>query len=87
MVDAGWPHQVALPADVSLNSGYKIVDEFCKDLSLRARGHRVFHQDRCFNVYCFAARADAEKFLQRFGGEWFDPKQRGKGKNWMQWKK
>jgi hypothetical protein len=23
--------------------------------------------------------ADAEKFMQRFGGEWCDPKQRGKG--------
>jgi hypothetical protein len=87
MVDIGWPHQVALPASVSLNNGYKAVHAFCKDLSLCARGHRVFHAGQCFNVYCFSERGDAEKFMLRFGGVWFDPKQRGKGRNWMQWRK
>jgi hypothetical protein len=87
MVDTGWPHQVAVPESVSLNNGYKAVDAFCKELSLCPRGHRIVHTGQCFNVYCFSERSDAEKFMQRFGGEWFDPKQRGKGKNWMQWKK
>jgi hypothetical protein len=32
-------------------------------------------------VYCFAKPEDAEKFQQRFGGDKFDPKQRGKGGN------
>jgi len=27
--------------------------------------------------------ADAEKFQARFGGEWFDPAQRGRGSSWM----
>jgi hypothetical protein len=87
MVDTGWPHQVAVPESVSLDNGYKAVDAFCKELSLCPRGHRIVHAGQCFNVYCFSERSDAEKFMQRFGGEWFDPKQRGKGKNWMQWKK
>ena len=87
MIDTNWPHQVALPENVSLNNGYKAVDAFCEELSLCPRGHRVVHAGQCFNVYCFSERGDAEKFLQRFGGEWFDPKQRGNGKNWMQWKK
>jgi hypothetical protein len=36
---------------------------------------------------CFAAAADADKFMERFGGEKFDPKRRGKGSNWMRCKK
>jgi hypothetical protein len=40
-----------------------------------------------FNVYCFAEPRDAEKFMQWFGGERFDPKQRGKGSNWACWNK
>ena len=47
----------------------------------------VRHDGQWFNVYCFAEAADAEKFMARFGGEKFDPRQRGKGSNWMRWKK
>jgi hypothetical protein len=87
MIDVGWPHQVALPASVSLNNGYIVVHEFCKGLSLCSRGHAVFHEGQWFNVHCFSERTDAEKFMQRFGGEWFDPQNRGKGSNWAQWRK
>jgi hypothetical protein len=38
-------------------------------------------------VFCFAQQDHAEKFLQRFGGKKFDPKQRGKGQNWARWRK
>jgi hypothetical protein len=38
----------------------------------------VFHEGEWFNVYCFAEKADAEKFMQRFGGETFDPRQRSR---------
>jgi hypothetical protein len=38
-------------------------------------------------VYCFAAPGHAEKFRQRFGGEKFDPKTKGKGGNWARWEK
>jgi hypothetical protein len=87
MIDRDWPHQVALLASVSEGSGYKIVHDFCQDLSLCPRGHAVNRDGLRYNVFCFAAAADAEKFMQRFGGEKFDPAKRGKGKNWMQWKK
>ena len=30
---------------------------------------------------------DAEKFRLHFGGERFDPKDRGRGSNWAQWKR
>jgi hypothetical protein len=36
------------------------------------------HNGRWFNVYCFAEAADADKFMKQFGGEKFDPRQRGK---------
>jgi hypothetical protein len=86
-VDRGWPHQVALPASASENGGYKTIHDFCMDLSLCPRGHCVRHDEQWFNVYCFVAAADAEKFMARFGGEKFDPTLRGKGSNWMRWKK
>ena len=86
-IDRGWPHQVALPASASRNGGYKIIHEFCEDLSLCSRGHAVFHDGVWFNVYCFAEPAHAAKFMQRFGGETFDPGQKGKGGRWAQWTK
>ena len=76
----------ALPAIACENDGYKTIHDFCKDLSLCRRGHCVRHDGQWFNVYCFADAADADKFMARFGGEKFDPAQRGKGRNWMRWR-
>ena len=84
-IDRGWPYQVALPAHASRNGGYKVIHEFCKDLSLCPRGHSVF-RDEWFNIYCFAEREHAEKFIRRFAGEPFDPRDRGKGAKWAQWR-
>jgi len=87
MVDVGWPHQVALPESETLGYRYRFVHEFCRDLSLCPRGHSVYHADQWWRVYCFKEAADAELFRKRFGGETFDPAQRGKGRYWAQWKK
>jgi hypothetical protein len=87
MIDRGWPHQVALPASASFNNGFKLIHDFCKDLSLCSRGHAVFRDGEWFNVYCFVEPEHAEKFTQRFGGVKFDPRQRGKGARWAQWRK
>src|ERR1700736_6192918 len=38
-------------------------------------------------VYCFADAEHAEKFRMRFGGERFNPKDRGRGSNWARWYK
>jgi hypothetical protein len=86
-IDRGWPHQVALPARACEGGGYMTIHEFCADLSLCPRGHAVVHDGQWFNVYCFAKPEDAEKFKQRFGGERFDPAQRGKGRDWASWYK
>ena len=87
-VDRGWPHQVVLPARFSeRGNGYQEIHEFCKDLSICSRGHAVFYDRQWFHVYCFSDPADADKFLQKFGGEKFNPTQRGKGVNWARWNK
>ena len=86
-IDRGWPHQVALRASACEGGGYKVIHDFCKDLSLCPRGHSVFHEGEWYHVHCFAEASDAEKFMRRFGGETFDPKQRGKGSNWARWNK
>lgn len=82
MIDRGWPYQAALPASACENGGYKAIHTFCEILSLCPHGHAVFHEGEWFNVYCFAEPKDAEKFMKQFGGETFDPKQRGRGSNW-----
>jgi hypothetical protein len=80
VIDRGWPHQVAVPASTSLGGGYKAIHKF-------PRGHSVAHNGQWFNVYCFVEATDAEKFMKQFGGEKFNPKQRGKGSNWAKWYK
>ena len=43
-----------------------------------ARIHSTVHGGHLHNDYCFAEDGDADTFMRRFGGETFDPKQRGK---------
>ena len=87
MVDRDWPHQVAVPAQLCLAPNTAVIHEFCKELSLCPRGHSVMWQDRWYQVFCFKDPAHAACFLARFGGEPFDPKQRGRGRRWARWKK
>lgn len=86
-IDSGWPHQVALPASACEGGGYKVIHEFCSNLSFCPRGHHVFHGTEWFHIYCFARPEDADKFLKRFGGERFNPQHRGRGSNWARWNK
>ncbi len=78
-IDSGWPHQVVLPARFSeRGTGYKQIHEFCADLTLSARGPSLYHDGQWFQVYCFREPSDAQKFLERFGGEKFDSSERGR---------
>ena len=52
-----------------------------------ARIHSVVHGGQLRNDYCFAEDGDADTFMRRFGGETFDPKQRGKGRSRAKWNK
>jgi hypothetical protein len=86
MVDRDWPHQVALPAERMMGDGHKVIREFCRELSLCQRGHTVQRDDRTYRVFCFADPSHADLFRQRFGGEPFDPKDRGRGREWHLWR-
>ena len=81
-VDLQWPYQVLLPASECTGDSYKVIAEFCADLSLCSRGHSIVKDDAWHRVFCFAEKAHAEKFQARFGGEWFDPARRGRGNKW-----
>ena len=83
----GWPHQVVLPARLCEGGGYKQIHEFCAGLTLCSRGHSLCHDGQWFHVYCFREPADAQKFMERFCGEKFDPSERGCGANWARWRK
>lgn len=52
-----------------------------------ARIHSIVHGGHLHNDYCFAEDGDADTFMRRFGGETFDPKQRGKGRSRAKWNK
>jgi hypothetical protein len=50
--------------------------------------HSVFREDKWWTVYCFADAEHAKaKFRMRFGGERFNPKDRGRGAHWARWYK
>lgn len=69
MIDLGWPHQVALPAEALFGGGYYTTHFYCEDLSLCPR-KRHFHRDRRdYVVFCFADATHAELFRERFDGE------------------
>lgn len=85
-IDRGWPHQVALPAD-AVHEHFYVVYGFCRGLSLCSRGHTVRREEMEYVVFCFAEAADADLFRERFDGERFHPKGRGRGSEWLMWRK
>ena len=75
-IDREWPHQVALRADAVSGPNFPIVDDFSRKLSRCERGHTFVRDAHDYVVYCFAVKADAEVFRQRFNGEIIEPKNR-----------
>ena len=65
--------------------------QFSRTLSVSPRGRSltvIWPGDQCeeYRLYCFAKHDDAQAFIDRFGGEHFDPaKDRGKGKRRDYW--
>jgi hypothetical protein len=47
--------------------------------------HAVYCERHPYIVFFFAEKSDAEKCMTQFGGEWFDERDKGKGKHWAQW--
>jgi hypothetical protein len=77
-IDRGWPHQVAIEERFCTGHQYYKLRFFCEGegLSLCSLGHCFFRDETHFNVFCFAQRAHAELFSQRFGGELMHAKDR-----------
>lgn len=76
MIDRDWPHQVVLPAARCSGHNYITIRLFCEGLSLCSRGHSFRRDGADMSVFCFAERAHAEQFQERFGGEFLDPMDR-----------
>lgn len=81
-IDREFPHQIIVPCSLLSGGHYHFVRYFCDGLSAAPRGHSVVKDDEWHQIFCFRDRADAELFRQRFGGGWFDPATRGRGKSW-----
>ena len=77
-MDRQWPHQVALPAARCSGHNYVTIRLFCEGLSLCSRTHSFRRGDTDMLVFCFAERDHAERFRDRFGGDFIDPKHRPK---------
>jgi hypothetical protein len=71
--DLGWPHRVALPAYRYMGHNSRTIHFFCEGLSLSPRTHGIHTGAADVVVFSFAERAHAEKFLDRFGGEFLAP--------------
>jgi hypothetical protein len=85
-IDREWPHQVALRAFYEGQYGKQAeIAAFCAGLSVAPLGPSVRRDDEWYRVHCFACLRDAERFRERFGGEWFNPADRGAGRSWMNW--
>jgi hypothetical protein len=86
-VDRGSPYQVALPASLVSGQNHGIIEAVKRELGGCPRGHAVVRDDSWFVIFCFADQASADIFCERFNGEPFDPKNRGRGSMWMIWRK
>jgi hypothetical protein len=87
-LDREFPYQVAFPAARGArNADGVLVQMFCDNLKIAPHHHTVRREDKDFIIYCFADPQHAASFQARFGGEPFDPAERGRGASWWRWKK
>jgi hypothetical protein len=64
---------LAVPPPTTSLSG-----SFCEGLSLCDRCHSFYHDGIDMTVFCLAERDHAQRFHERFGGEFIEPKNRPK---------
>jgi hypothetical protein len=84
-----FPYWVALIEEKCTGAHCEKIREFCtqRGLALSRFGHSVVWQKEWYQVFRFGKEEDAETFMRQFGGERMHPGERGRGKNWMQWRK
>jgi hypothetical protein len=81
-VDRDWPHQIARRQGADSAAAFAAILAFCDEVSAAPRHHSAVIDDAWHTIFCFAKAADAALFREKFGGEPFDLKARGKGANW-----
>jgi hypothetical protein len=86
-VDREWPHQVALRADFVAGHRHQFIERVKSDLGGCPRGHSVRFKEEGFVVYCFSTPESANTFRELFSGEPFNPKDRGRGSRWWEWRR
>src|SRR5690606_37938359 len=64
----------------------RAIDVFRRELGAAPRGHSVVYGGDYWNVICFPSAEALDVFAGAFGeGAPFDPRDRGRGHNWMRW--
>jgi hypothetical protein len=74
-IDAGWPHQVALPSSQVVRE-FSEVMAACEELKACVRFHWFRRDDVDYVVKCFSDKRHAELFAQSFGGKYMTPETR-----------
>lgn len=86
-INRRWPHQIAIPAEICRGPLRPAIIEFCKPYPDSGSPFQLHHEGQSYLVKCFPEKAIADEFIRRFGGEPFDPAERGKGHFWFRWYK
>lgn len=73
MIDARWPHQVALPQRLTSRAHWQPQYDFYKTLDVSPIGHCFVRDGEWWKVRCFARLEDAQRFMDEFGGEYMTP--------------
>jgi hypothetical protein len=78
-IERQFPFQVVLPAAMHSGHNFRLAIAHCGP-SLAPRGHVTMRGSEWLYVFCFSKRDEAEALRARFGGEWFNPERRERGK-------
>lgn len=78
MVDYTWPHQVAIHGEICRYDLFHPLHKLARQLGASPRArivmkHEPHGYDQRYNLFCFSRREDAQTFIDRFGGEHFNP--------------
>lgn len=79
----GGKHSVAVPGNEEIAP--KVEMFFGRELA--RYNHAVYCDHKPYMVFFFAENSDAEKCIAQFSGEWFDPRDKGRGQHWAKWYK
>ncbi len=87
--EGSFSHWVVLIEEKCTGVNYEKLREFCRvnGLAISRFGHSVVWHKEWYQVFRFRKQEDADLFMKEFGGERMHPSEKGKGRNWAQWRK